>query len=40
VPGWLQSDANAFKVTVVDLPVRSQIDAPVTEQAIVELYSK
>jgi small subunit ribosomal protein S4 len=40
VPGWLSSDANAFKVTVNDLPVRSQIDAPVTEQAIVELYSK
>jgi small subunit ribosomal protein S4 len=40
VPGWLSSDPNAFKVTVNDLPVRSQIDAPVTEQAIVELYSK
>jgi small subunit ribosomal protein S4 len=40
VPGWLSSDANAFKVTVNDLPVRSQIDAPVSEQAIVELYSK
>lgn len=40
VPGWLSSDANAFKVTVNDLPARSQIDAPVTEQAIVELYSK
>jgi small subunit ribosomal protein S4 len=40
VPGWLSSDANAFKVTVNDLPVRSQIDAPVNEQAIVELYSK
>jgi small subunit ribosomal protein S4 len=40
VPGWLESDANAFKVTVIDKPVRSQIDAPVTEQMIVELYSK
>src|SRR6056297_85984 len=40
VPGWLSSDANGFKVTVNDLPARSQIDAPVTEQAIVELYSK
>ncbi|TVP67163.1 MAG: 30S ribosomal protein S4 [Nitriliruptor sp.] len=40
VPGWLSSDANAFKVTVNDLPVRTQIDAPVSEQAIVELYSK
>jgi small subunit ribosomal protein S4 len=40
VPGWLESDPNAFKVTVIDKPVRSQIDAPVTEQMIVELYSK
>ena len=40
VPGWLTTDASDFKVTVVDLPVRTQIDAPVQEQAIVELYSK
>jgi small subunit ribosomal protein S4 len=40
VPGWLQSDPGEFKITVVDVPVRSQIDAPVQEQAIVELYSK
>jgi small subunit ribosomal protein S4 len=40
VPGWLQTDADAFKITVVDRPVRSQIDAPVQEQMIVELYSK
>ena len=40
VPGWLQSDQAAFRVTVIDLPVRTQIDAPVTEQMIVELYSK
>ena len=40
VPGWLSSDPSDFKVTVNDLPVRSQIDAPVQEQAIVELYSK
>jgi len=40
VPGWLQSDPNQFKIHVVDVPVRSQIDAPVNEQAIVELYSK
>ena len=40
VPGWLQTDASDFKVTVVDVPVRTQIDAPVQEQMIVELYSK
>jgi small subunit ribosomal protein S4 len=40
VPGWLQSDPNDFKITVLDKPMRSQIDAPVQEQMIVELYSK
>jgi small subunit ribosomal protein S4 len=40
VPGWLQSDPSTFTITVVDVPVRSQIDAPVNEQMIVELYSK
>jgi len=40
VPGWLESDQNAFKVTVLNEPIRSQIDAPCTEQMIVELYSK
>jgi small subunit ribosomal protein S4 len=40
VPGWLESDPNTFKVTILNEPVRSQIDAPVTEQMIVELYSK
>ena len=40
VPGWLSSDASEYKVTVNDVPARSQIDAPVTEQMIVELYSK
>ncbi len=40
VPGWMSSDPDAFKITITDLPVRSQIDAPVQEQMIVELYSK
>lgn len=40
VPGWLTSDPSEFKITVVDVPVRSQIDAPCQEQMIVELYSK
>jgi len=40
VPGWLSSDATEFTVTVNDVPARSQIDAPVAEQMIVELYSK
>ncbi|MEX1163570.1 MAG: 30S ribosomal protein S4 [Nitriliruptor sp.] len=40
VPGWLSTDVDQFSVTVVEAPLRSQIDAPVTEQMIVELYSK
>jgi small subunit ribosomal protein S4 len=39
-PGWLEADASTFQVRVIDVPVRSQIDAPVQEQMIVELYSK
>jgi small subunit ribosomal protein S4 len=42
VPAWLEragSDADA-KVTVRDVPLRAQIDVPVREQLIVELYSK
>lgn len=40
VPGYLQTETDAYKITVNDVPVRSQIDAPVQEQLIVELYSK
>ncbi len=40
VPGWLQSDPSEFKITVIDVPIRAHIDAPVQEQMIVELYSK
>ncbi len=40
VPDWLSVDLEAYKITVNDLPVRSQIDIPVQEQMIVELYSK
>jgi small subunit ribosomal protein S4 len=38
VPQWL--DAAEMRVTVRDLPIREQIDIPVREQLIVELYSK
>jgi small subunit ribosomal protein S4 len=38
VPQWL--DAADMRVTVRDLPIREQIDIPVREQLIVELYSK
>jgi small subunit ribosomal protein S4 len=40
VPQWLEVEAGEHKVTVRDLPLREQIDIPVREQLIVELYSK
>jgi small subunit ribosomal protein S4 len=40
VPLWLEAGADGFEVTVRDLPMREQIDVPVRESLIVELYSK
>jgi small subunit ribosomal protein S4 len=40
VPQWLDAVVGELKVTVRDLPLREQIDIPVREQLIVELYSK
>lgn len=40
IPMWLEVKADAFEVTVRELPERAQIDVPVREQLIVELYSK
>lgn len=40
IPGYLDTNTDEYKITVRDVPVRSQIDCPVTEQLIVELYSK
>jgi small subunit ribosomal protein S4 len=40
VPAWLETAAEGFEVTVRDLPIREQIDVPVREQLIIELYSK
>ncbi len=39
-PAWLQRTDDGFEATVRELPVREQIDVPVREQLIVELYSK
>ena len=39
-PGWIELGDDGFQATVSDLPVRDQIDVPVREQLIVELYSK
>ena len=40
VPEWLECDTDALKGTVKNLPTREQIDVPVDEMLIVELYSK
>ena len=40
VPGWLEVDIEKLSGKVLSLPDRGQIDAPVREQLIVELYSK
>ena len=40
VPMWLEVSTSDLKATVRDLPLREQIDVPVREQLIVELYSK
>jgi small subunit ribosomal protein S4 len=40
VPAWLETSDGGATVTVRDLPLREQIDVPVREQLIVELYSK
>ena len=40
VPAWLESDREALKGTVKSLPTREEIDVPVDELQIVELYSK
>jgi len=39
-PGWLQYDAAALSAIVAATPSRDEIDLPVEEQLIVELYSK
>ncbi len=40
VPEWLQVDPEKMAGRVVSLPTREQINRPVQEQLIVELYSK
>ena len=40
LPSWLERDKNALKGTVVKMPVREDIDVPIAEHLIVELYSK
>ena len=40
VPAWLQLDADGLKGTIAALPKREDIQMPIDEQLIVELYSK
>ncbi|HYG98006.1 MAG TPA: 30S ribosomal protein S4 [Terriglobales bacterium] len=39
-PAWLQVDRDAYTGRVIALPTRADINIPVNEQLIVELYSK
>jgi len=39
-PAWLQVDRDGYKGSVLSLPTRSDINLPINEQLIVELYSK
>ena len=39
-PQWLERDKEAFKGKVLRLPIREDIDFPVEEHLIIELYSK
>jgi small subunit ribosomal protein S4 len=39
-PGWLEIDRDNYKGRVLSLPKREEIQLPVNEQLIVELYSK
>jgi len=40
IPGWIEFDTKAMKGTFVRVPGREEIQLPVQEQLIVELYSK
>jgi small subunit ribosomal protein S4 len=40
MPHWLEVDRDNYKARVLSLPKREDIQLPVNEQLIVELYSK
>jgi small subunit ribosomal protein S4 len=40
LPNWLEVDRDAYKAKILSLPKREDIQLPVNEQLIVELYSK
>ena len=40
LPQWLEREKNSLKGTVTKMPVREDVDLPIEEHLIVELYSK
>lgn len=40
VPGWMTANTEACKITIDAAPLREQIEVPVNETLIIELYSK
>ena len=40
VPAWLSVDIDKLEGKIISYPRREEIDVPVKEQLIVELYSK
>ena len=40
VPAWIEADQENLRGTVQELPTRDEIDVPVNDMLIVELYSK
>ena len=40
LPQWLEREKNSLKGSVTRLPVREDVDMPIEEHLIVELYSK
>lgn len=40
IPAWLQVDPENYSATVISMPTREDIDIPIEEHLIVELYSR
>ncbi len=40
IPGWLELDKDNMKCTVLEVPSRDDITAPINEQLVVEYYSR
>jgi small subunit ribosomal protein S4 len=40
LPGWIEMDVNKLTGKVLNYPSRDEIEIPVKEQLIIELYSK